>query len=337
VFFVDNKREKQIMPEERFFVTGALGCIGAWTVRVLVSESMPVTVFDIAGNPYRLRLIMSDEELARVNFVTGDIADLAVVERAMRDTGTTNVIHLAGLQVPFCKADPSLGARVNVVGTVNVFEAAKRAGLRRVVYASSVAVFGLNEEYPEGAVSNDAPLKPRNHYGVYKQANEGTARIYWLDDGITSIGFRPHTVYGPGRDQGMTSSPTKAMLAAALGKPYHIPFGGRGDYQYAEDVARTFIQATRLPFEGAGVFNVRGSSVHMREIVETIEAVEPAARGTITFDVKPLALPEDLDDSALRAAFGQLPETPFRRGVESTLAIFKRATAEGKLSEESLK
>lgn len=322
--------------QERFLVTGALGCIGAWVVRVLVQEGVPTTVLDIAGNPHRLQLIMTGDELARVSFVVGDITDLATVERTVRESGTTHVIHLAGLQVPFCKADPSLGARVNVVGTVNVFEAAKRAGLQRVVYASSVAVFGLSEDYPEGALANDAPLKPRNHYGVYKQANEGTARIYWLDDGIASIGFRPYTVYGPGRDQGMTSGPTKAMLAAALGRPYHISFGGRGDYSYANDVARTFIQATRLPFDGAQVFNMRGSSVHVREIVETIEAVEPAARGTITFDEKPLALPEDLDDSALRAAFGQLPETPFRQGVEATVAIFKRAIAEGKLSEKSL-
>jgi UDP-glucuronate 4-epimerase len=321
--------------QERFLVTGALGCIGAWVVRVLVQEGVPTTVLDIAGNPHRLKLIMTGDELARVSFVTGDITDLTTVERAVRESGTTHVIHLAGLQVPFCKADPSLGACVNVVGTVNVFEAAKRAGLHRVVYASSVAVFGLSEDYPEGAVGNDAPLRPRTHYGVYKQANEGTAKIYWLDDGLTSVGLRPYTVYGPGRDQGLTSGPTKAILAAAAGKPYHIPFGGRSAYQYAEDVARAFIRAARVELEGAHVFNMRGSVVHMSEIVQAIEAVEPAAHGQITFDPKPLQLPEELDYSALQAALGPLTETSLIQGVQSTLRVFKQALAEGKLSADT--
>ena len=132
------------MSDERFIITGALGCIGAWTVRNLVREGVPVTVFDLASEPKRLQLLLSDEELAKVSFVAGDITDLGAFEKALDDHDITHVIHLAGLQVPFCKADPPLGARVNVVGTVNVFEAVKRRKDRmgQVVYASSVAVFG---------------------------------------------------------------------------------------------------------------------------------------------------------------------------------------------------
>jgi UDP-glucuronate 4-epimerase len=324
------------MPEERFLVTGALGCIGAWVVRRLVQEGVATTVLDIAGNPHRLKLIMNDDELARVHFVAGDITELNTVERTVRDSGTTHIIHLAGLQVPFCKADPSLGARVNVVGTVNIFEAARRAGLKRVVYASSAAVYGLSEEYPEEPISHDALPRPRTHYGVYKLANEGTARVYWQDDGVTSIGLRPFVVYGPGRDQGMTSGPTKAMLAAALGQPYHVPFGGRSAYQYTDDVAHAFIRAARAKFDGADVFNLRGAVVHMREIVAAIEAVEPKARGTITFDEKPLPYPEDFDDAPLRAALGPLPNTPLAEGVASSIMLFKRAIAAGQLSPQNI-
>jgi nucleoside-diphosphate-sugar epimerase len=320
------------MAEERFFVTGAMGCIGAWVVRNLVREGVPTTVFDVAGNPHRLKLIMSADELQRVNFVTGDVTDLDKVERVVKETGTTHIIHLAGLQVPFCKADPSLGARVNVVGTVNIFEAAKRAGLKRVVYASSIAVYGRSEEYGEGPLGHDAPLKPLNHYGVYKQANEGTARIYWQDDGITSIGLRPYTVYGPGRDQGMTSSPTKAMLAAALGKPYHIPFGGRSDFQYTDDTAHVFVHAARAAFQGADVFNLRGSVVHMTEIVSAIETVEPSLRGQISFDPKPLPFPEEMDGAPLASVIGTLPYTALQDGVAATIAIFKEAVADGRLA-----
>jgi len=327
---------KANMAEERFFVTGALGCIGAWVIRNLVREDVPAMVFDLGGSRHRLRLLMTEDELSRVQFIKGDVTDLNIVEGAVKDTGTTHIIHLAGLQVPFCKADPSLGARVNVVGTVNVFEAAKRAGLKYLVYASSVAVYGLSEEYPEGAVAHDAALKPRNHYGVYKQANEGTARIYWLDDGIGSIGLRPYIVYGPGRDQGMTSYPTKAMLAVAFGKSYKIPFGGRAAYQYADDTARTFIQAARADFQGADVFNLRGSVVHMKEIVDTIEALEPAARGSITYQDSALALPEETDDAPLVAAIGQLPYTPLEQGVTETIAIFKHGIAEGRLTLDNL-
>jgi nucleoside-diphosphate-sugar epimerase len=89
-----------------------------------------------------------------------------------------------------------------------------------------MAVYGSNDEYPVGPLSHNALLKPNSHYGVFKQANEGNAKIYWMEDRISSIGLRPHVVYGPGRDQGMTSAPTKA-IAAVLHKPFHIPFGGR--------------------------------------------------------------------------------------------------------------
>ncbi len=320
------------MTKDRFLVTGALGCIGAWVVRCLVREGVPVATFDLAGNPHRLRLIMDDDELAQVQFITGDITNLDAIEAAVTDTGATHLIHLAGLQVPFCKADPSLGARVNVVGTVNVFEAAKRAKLRHVVYASSIAVYGLSEEYPDGPIRHDALPRPRTHYGVYKQANEGTARIYWLDDGISSIGLRPYIVYGPARDQGMTSQPTKAMQSAALGRPHHIPFGGRAVYQYTEDTARAFIQAARVPFEGAEAFNLGGSVAHVREIVAGIEAAAPSSRGQITFDDKPLPFPTEMDGAPLEAAIGPIRHTPLADGIGATIVLFQTAIACGRLA-----
>ena len=319
------------MTDERFLVTGALGCIGAWVVRCLVREAVTVATFDLAGDPHRLRLIMDDDELSRVCFITGDVTDLASFTAALQETGTTHLIHLAGLQVPFCKADPSLGARVNVVGTVNAFEAAKRAGLRHVVYASSIAVYGLSEQYPEGPIGHDALPRPRTHYGVYKQANEGTARVYWLDDGVASIGLRPYIVYGPARDQGMTSQPTKAMLAAALGRSHHIPFGGRSVYQYTEDTARAFIQAARTQFAGADVFNLGGSVAHVAEIIAAIETVEPSSRGRISFDDQPLPFPAEMDPQPLLAALGPVAVTPLAEGVSRTIATFRHAITSGRL------
>ncbi|MBL8162803.1 MAG: SDR family oxidoreductase [Anaerolineae bacterium] len=319
------------MADERFLVTGALGCIGAWVVRNLVREGVPVTIFDPGGSLHRLRLIMSDDELNALPIIGSDISDLAAVESAVKDSGATRIIHLAGLQVPMCKADPALGARVNVVGTVNVFEAAKRAGINHVVYASSIAVYGLSEDYPEGALAHDAALKPRTHYGVYKQANEGTARIYWLDEGISSIGLRPYIVYGPGRDQGLTSAPTKAMLAAASGEPYHIAYGGRSMYQYADDTARIFIRAARAAAQNAEAYNLRGSVVRMSDIVAAIERAVPGIAGQITFDDKQLPFPEEMEDKTLMSLLGDLAYTSLDEGVAETIRIFQHAIAAGHL------
>jgi UDP-glucuronate 4-epimerase len=324
---------------ERFLVTGALGCIGAWAVRNLVREGVPTVVFDLASNPQRLRLIMTPDELAEVTFVAGDITDLAALEQALDEHAITNIIHLAALQVPFCRADPPLGARVNVVGTVNVFEAVARRKERidRVIYASSVAVYdAADAAEPGAAVQHGATGHPTNLYGVYKQANEGTARIYWQDHRVASIGLRPYTVYGPGRDQGMTSSPTKAMFAAAVGQPYHIPFGGRGVFQYADDVARAFIACSRVSFAGVEIFNLSGSVVHMREVVAAIESAAPEARGQITFDDQALQLPEDVDAAPLVGLIGEPPYTPLQDAVVETLATFRAAVGDGRMAPDAM-
>jgi UDP-glucuronate 4-epimerase len=324
------------MDKERFLVTGALGCIGAWVLRNLVREGTPVTALDLGRNRGRLALVLSEAEIARVQFVNADITDLAAVERTILDAGITHIVHLAALQLPFCQADPPLGARVNVVGTVNLFEAARRAGLHHLAYASTTAVYGLDTEYPRDPLPHDAPLLPRSHYGVYKQANEGTARVYWLESGISSIGLRPYVVYGPGRDQGMTSTTTKAILAAAARLPYQVSYGGRYCLQFADDTARVFIRAARQPFQGAEAFNLGGPSVSTAQVIAAIEACEPEMRGKITYKDIPLPFPQEVDHSALVRLLGDLPETPLEQGVSATLEIFHGALRSGCVSLDQL-
>jgi UDP-glucuronate 4-epimerase len=301
---------------ERFLVTGVLGCIGAWAARTLVREGAGVVGLDAGSDPRRLELIMEPAEAASVALVRGDITDLASLERALDEHEITNVLHLAALQVPFARADPPLGARVNVVGTVNVFEAvkARRERIRGVAYASSIAVYARGDGV---SVAEDAAGRPETHYGVYKQANEGTARIYWLDDGVPSIGLRPYVVYGPGRDQGVTSAPTLAMEAAARGDGYHIPFGGRAQFHYAPDVARAFVDASRAVAEGAVVANLGGAPVHMGDVVRAIEAAAPEVAGRITFDDVQPAFPEEFEAAA------PAPATPLEVGVRETIELFR--------------
>ena len=318
---------------ERFLVTGALGCIGAWTVRELLREGVPVVAFDLGRDPRRIELIVEPDELARIDFVVGDITDLAAVERALGEYGITNVIHLAALQVPFCRADPPLGAQVNVTGTVNVFEAVKRRGdgMAPVVYTGSIGMFSPSDVDPvTGRLEEDADAHPGNHYGVYKLANEGSARIYWADSGVPSVGVRPLTVYGAGRDQGMTSTPTVAIAAAVLGVPFQITFGGRTLFQYAEDVARTLVLASRSAPNGPRVYNLGGSQVALDEWVSAIEAAVPEAAGLITVASTELPFPADIAHDRL-AELGDVPVTPYRDAIAATAAIYRRLAADGRL------
>jgi nucleoside-diphosphate-sugar epimerase len=291
---------------ETWLVTGALGCLGAWTVATLAREGAVVVALDIGTDHRRLRLIASPEELAPVTFVRGDITDPKSLARTLAEHEVTHVVHLAALQVPFCKADPVLGAQVNVTGTVNVFETAKQRGLATpIAYASSAAVYD-----ERGQVS------PRTHYGIYKLANEGTARIYWQDDGVASVGLRPFSVYGPGRDQGITAGPTLAIDAAVRGRPFRIGFGGRTQLHYAPDVARAFVQAARSRADGAHTFSLGGPTTAIADFVDALGAEIPGAE--ISFDDTPLPFPDELP-----APWFDSPLTPLEQGIRETATVLR--------------
>jgi nucleoside-diphosphate-sugar epimerase len=302
---------------ERFLITGALGCIGAWATRQLVREGVDVVTFDLGQDRRRLEAIMTSGELAHVPHVVGDVTEFAGLERALDEHETTHVVHLAAMLIPLAKADPPRGAHVNVVGTVNVFEAVKRRRERIVglAYASSAAAF---DKADGRRVAETADGHPVTHYGVHKLANEGTARVYWLDDGIPSAGLRPYIVYGPGRDTGLTAAPTLAIEAAVRGEPYHIGFGGLAQYQYAPDAAAAFVSAARAAHEGAVTANLGGPPTHMRDVVAAVESAVPGAAGTITFDEVQLPFPEDFEAAAHPA-----PVTPLETGVRETAEHFR--------------
>lgn len=322
------------MPQHRFMVTGAHGFIGAWVVKRLLAEGADVVMFDLNPDPKRLRLMMDEDEIARAAFVAGNITDAAAVASVIAQHGITRIIHLAGLMVPVCKADPRLGAMVNVIGTINLFEAAiKSAGqVSRIAYASSAAVFGNSED----VVTELQDVNPTTHYGVFKRCNEDNARVFYLDNGLSSVGLRPLTVYGVGRDFGLTSDPTKAMKAAVVGRPYHIRFGGSTDFLYAADAADAFIRAASADLEGAHVFNLHGDTVPVANVITEIEKavgefVGPGAKPQITCAANALPFPARLDDTALRRALGELPTTPLAVGVRATIERFAELNRRGPL------
>ena len=312
---------------ETHFITGAQGCIGSWIVKALAERGDTAVVFDRSADSRRLSAIMNPADLDRVRFITGDVTDAAAVLSALQESSARRVIHLAGLQVPSCQADPAAGALVNVVGTLNVFEAARLTGAERVVYASSAAVFGQSED--DTPLNETANCEPGTHYGVFKRTNEGSARIYFLTHGLASVGLRPLTVYGVNRDTGLTSDPTKAMKAAILGVPFHIRFGGATDFQYVRDTAAAFIACSDRAPAAASVFNLHGETVEVAKIVEVIN--KAAGRELVTFGGPPIPIAAAIDGAAIKQAIGDLPSTPLEVGIAETMRQFAALRDAGRL------
>ena len=322
----------------RVLLTGGFGCIGSWITKQLLDQGADLWVYDLREDHSRMELVLRREQLSDVTFVAGDVTNFEHVTSTLREFGISHVIHLAGLQVPTCRANPKLGASVNVLGTLCMFEAMRQLTpqIQRLVYASSAAVYGPPEAYSEGSLAEDVRLAPSTHYGAFKICNESNARVYWQDHKVSSIGLRPWTVYGVGRDQGITSEPTKAIKSVVLGRSYHITYGGWQDLQFVEDVAGTFIRCTEAPYEGAGVYNLRGSVVDLPEFCRTLAEVAPEAGELITHGEQQLPIAYDLDNSRLLNDFERIPRTPLAEGIRRTLDHFRSLQAEGRLDTSDL-
>lgn len=308
----------------RTLVTGAQGCIGSWVVKRLLEAGHEVVTFDINESLGRLEMISDASVVAKVDRRVGRIEDTAAVKKLVMDEQISHIVHLAAVLMPFCAKNPVEGALINVVGTLNVFEAAREAGIgSRIVYASSSAVWGPTDEYGEGELTEDLPTRPRTHYGVYKAANEGNAKIYFANDGISSIGLRPWTVFGPGRDAGLTADPTLAMRAVAQRQPFQIRLSGHMDLQYTQDVADIFIQCLFSGAQGAHAFNLRGDIIAMDDLVTLLEELRPEAKGLITVAGNPVPVAYRMSDAALVSTVGEVPRTPLRDAVRATIEKFE--------------
>ncbi len=305
-------------------VTGAGGCIAAWVMKELDEGGARVVGFDLSDSRRRARLAMDEAAVARIAWETGDIADGERLGRIAQAHGVTGIVHLAALQVPFCKADPVAGAKVNVLGTVNVLETARRLGLKRLAYASSIAIQGMTPDSPWLATL----------YGAHKACCEAMAGVYWQDWQVPSIGIRPGVVYGPARDQGMSAAPSFAMLAAVLGKSYEVPFTGPFPFLYVREAAAAFVRAVAEDRRGAEVFDLNGIGSTIEHVLDLIRAARPdaelGARGA------PFPFPAELSDEPLRRAIGEYGRWDLEAGVGETLGLFGELITEGKLGAADL-
>ncbi|UCF99538.1 MAG: SDR family oxidoreductase [Spirochaetaceae bacterium] len=313
------------MGRNRFLVTGAQGFIGSWVTRNLLDREHEVIALDVHSRPVRLSLLISPEKLKKIRFVRGDINRFRQIKKLVEDCAVSHVIHLAGVQTPECRAKPILGAVVNVLGTLTLFEAIKacKDQVKCVVYASSGAVLGTDEDYGSHPIGDDAPRIPGTLYGVYKATNEECARIYWQDEGIRSVGLRPPVVYGVGRDKGLTAGTTLAIKAAMLGQPYEIGFGGAVNVEYADDVANSFIACALKAPEGAPVYNMRGEVLEVDDMIAVIEDIFPLSKGEITCAKQRNIMANDVSDAGLQSLIGPLYPLSYEEGAKRTANLFQ--------------
>ncbi len=300
-------------------VTGAGGCIGAWVCAILSRSGVPVIASDLAKNPARAALIMGEEAAETLDWTALDVTDGAAVADLVSTRNIGAIIHLAGLQVPFCAANPALGARVNVEGTINILEAARHNQIKRTVFASSVAAAA----FPPGG-----PYK-ETLYGAYKVANEQTAFVYWKDWQVPSVGLRPNVVYGVARDQGISSKNTIGIQAAALDEAYDIPFTGPYSWLYAGEAAAAFIAAVSQDGAGAHAFDLNGRCETIEAGLVVLGRLSPDHR--VTASGAPFPFPPDLDEAPLRAHLPEYPAISVANGVEATWRAFTELKSAGRL------
>ncbi|HNR31493.1 MAG TPA: SDR family oxidoreductase [Candidatus Hydrogenedentes bacterium] len=307
----------------RYLVTGGAGFIGSNMARALVARGEQVRVLDDFSTGRRINL----GDIARdVEVVEGSICDPDVVKRAM--TSVAYCLHLAAIpSVPRSVADPLRSNRVNVEGSLNVILAARDAGVRRVVYASSSSVYG---NAPPGRLVEDLPRAPVSPYGVSKAATEMYAETFNRLYDLELVGLRYFNVFGPRQDP---DSPYAAVipifiraLRAGLRPPVHGDGRQSRDFTYVDNVVEANLRACACPERIAGVYNVAcGATASVLDLVATLNSV----LGTRLEPEFLPARPGDIRDSQAdirRAgrAFGYAPQVSLREGLERTVAWYKR-------------
>ncbi len=146
------------------------------------------------------------------------------------------------------------------------------------------------------------------------------------------MGLRPLTVYGPGRDMGLTSFPTRAVASAIMGKPFDIPFSGPTVYIHVQEIADIFVQCAKRPAAEAKVYTIGGDTVDTAGFVAALEGALPGASALITVSGGNIPIASRLDDAALRADFPGLLRIPLAAGLAATVAVYSAMHAKGTLT-----
>ncbi|BAF59276.1 MAG: SDR family oxidoreductase [Pelotomaculum sp.] len=307
-------------------VTGGAGFIGSNLAIALVEQGHRVRVLDnfATGSIENLRPVFKEIELYR-----GDLRNLDDVRRTAG--GAEVVYHLAALpSVPRSVADPLTANEVNITGTLNVFLAARDAGVRRVVYASSSSVYGNSEDLPK---LETMPPRPMSPYAVTKLAGENYGRVFYELYGLETVGLRYFNVFGPRQDPRSEYAAVIPRFIDALlkGRPPVIYGDGRQsrDFTYVDDVVRASILSSEAAGAAGEVFNIAaGHRISLNELLAVLTEIT----GINGDAVYAGARPGDVKHSAAciekaSAILGYVPLTAFKDGLRMTVEWFARKNA----------
>ena len=331
------------MSNETILVTGGYGCIGAETTKWLIKNTdATVVICSRSVSEQRTRRVFDSIDLSRLHVVQADVTDQDKLSKLLRDFQVTRVVHLAAFQSPDCDAHRNLGLQINLAGTQNLIEAIKEtsADLQRFIFASSIAVYGPRDHYSQQRVPMNVEPYPVNVYGTWKIAGEHISRLFQSETGVPTISIRPGVLFGPGRDAGLTSTPTTGMKCVALNRPYTVPFLSKCDYQFAPDVGEAFGIAAMNPFDGYGVFTLPGETANTRQMMDHLKRAseELGVSDQFAISVGDETVPFicDLEFQSFLEHFPAATRTPLYEAVKISLATFLEQAKRGWLTESDL-
>jgi nucleoside-diphosphate-sugar epimerase len=291
-------------------VTGAQGFIGRPLIQRLIDQGETVVAFDATPQP----VAEQDDSQGRLIAWQGDIRQPDDLKRAIETHGAGSIVHLAALLIPACQENPVLGTEVNVIGHINVLEAARAQSIDKVVYASSIAA---RPRPPLNA--------PPTLYGVFKHCDEEISQVYFRDYGLVTVGLRPVILYGPGRESGQTAAITMAMKAAAQGEPFTIPFRERTCFQHVDETVEIFVRCLAAAPDAPVISDMAADMQSTDDVADAIHSVVPGARIDVA-DVS-RAGPPDLDDAPLEDLLGSWTKIPLEEGVRRTIEHYRTVPA----------
>ncbi|KQU28453.1 MULTISPECIES: NAD-dependent epimerase/dehydratase family protein [unclassified Rhodococcus (in: high G+C Gram-positive bacteria)] len=284
-----------------------IGHVGGYIVRDLLDAGERVVLYGFfggVGDPSDLfppDLQFVDDLVGgglrdKVDIVVGDVVDLAAIRDTMERYGVTKVIHLASLLSAGVEANPPLAASVNLVGMANILEASALHGLSKVVWASSVDVFGDKSGGADGFIRDDSPYDPPFIYGATKVFGEQLAWRYAENTGLSLTGLRLTRAYGYGEHikagRGGGSSWMSGMLlepAIGSGREVLVPFGARPmDFLYLEDASRAFVRALDYTDPGSTNYITRGDFRKVSDAFDFVATLFPDAPLELVMDDAPL-------------------------------------------------
>jgi len=308
-----------------YLVTGGAGFIGSHLVERLLRDGARVRVLDdySTGSPANLSFAPAYRD--SLEMVEGNVRDLGVVERAAR--GACAIFHQAAMRsVPRSVADPLGANENNVTGTLHVFEAARRAGITRVVYASSSSVYGENPELPKREEQRPAPISP---YAVSKAAAEQYGAVWSRLYGVETVGLRYFNVFGPRQDpQSEYAAVIPRFILWALGGA-SLEVHGDGtqsrDFTYIDNVVDANLLAARAPGVGGEVFNVGcGERISLLDIIARLEKMLDRGLARRHTPSRAGDVPHTLADVAkARRLLGYTPLVDFTEGFHRTVEYFR--------------